>query len=299
MRLVALVTCAVIPNLTDDDRSLIPALAAQGVSAAPAVWDDDAVEWRTFDAVVIRSTWDYHRKAQRFLSWIDRVDALDVPLINPAPVLRWNADKIYLRELSALGVPVVPTWWVEQGDWTPLVEILRQTGWSRAVVKPAVAATAYRTWTTDAASAAADETRFRELVADGRVLVQPFVEAITTEGEWSFVFFGGEHALSVLKVVKRGDFRVQNEFGGSVLARDADPAIVAQASDVLDAAPFSRADLAYARVDGCVENGRFVLMELEVLEPALFLQIGRGRTEVFASHLAQRVAHRANSMDKG
>ena len=299
MRPVALVTCAVIPNLTDDDRSLIPALAAHGVRAKPAVWDDDAVEWRTFDAVVIRSTWDYHRKAQRFLSWIERVDALGVQLINPAPVLRWNADKVYLRELSSLDVPVVPTWWVEHGESTPLSEILRQTGWSRAVVKPAVAATAYRTWTTEAGSAASDETRFRELVADGRVLVQPFVEAITAEGEWSLVFFGGEYAYSVLKVVKPGDFRVQNEFGGSVVGCDADPAIVAQASDVLDAAPFSRADFAYARVDGCVENGRFVLMELEVLEPALFLQMARGRTEGFASHLAQRVAHRTNSRDKG
>ena len=269
---VALATCAAIPNLTDDDRLLIPALAARGISAVPAVWDDDAIDWRSFAAVVIRSTWDYHLHAPRFLDWIDRLETLGVRLINSAPVLRWNAEKTYLRELAAAGIPVVETRWVERGDAPSLLEILRDSDWSRAVVKPSIAATAYRTWSTSIATAERDEKLFRELVADGRVLVQPFVEAIATEGEWSLIFFGGEHAYSVLKAPRAGDFRVQSDFGGTAIVREADPAIVAQASGVLDRTPFRRSELAYARVDGCVLEGKLVLMELEVLEPALFLE---------------------------
>jgi glutathione synthase/RimK-type ligase-like ATP-grasp enzyme len=287
MRPIALATCAALPDLTDDDRLLIPALVARGIGAVPAVWDDDAVDWRAFAAVVIRSTWDYHLRQPRFLAWIDRLEALGVPLINPARVLRWNAEKTYLRDLTRAGVPVVATRWVERDDQTPLAAILRETGWPRAVVKPAIAATAYRTWATDLVSAGADDARFRELIGDGRVLVQPFLEAIAAEGEWSLMFFRGEYAYSVLKTPRAGDFRVQSDFGGQVVTRNAGPALVAQASGVLDAAPFKRSELTYARVDGCVVDGTFVLMELEVLEPGLFLAVGpRG-----ADDLAEAIVH--------
>jgi glutathione synthase/RimK-type ligase-like ATP-grasp enzyme len=279
---VALATCAALPSLTDDDRLLIPALATRGIGAVPAVWDDDTVDWRAFAAVVIRSTWDYHLWQPRFLAWIDRLEALGVRLINPAPVLRWNAEKTYLRDLADAGVSVVPTRWVEPGDTAPLAEILRETGWSRAVVKPSIAATAYRTWSTDATSVDADEARFRELVAAGRVLVQPFIEAIAAEGEWSLMFFGGEYAYSVLKTPRAGDFRVQSDFGGGVVARHAGSALVAQAAGVLEAAPFKRSELTYARVDGCVVEGTFALMELEVLEPGLFLAVGPRGADDFA-----------------
>ncbi len=287
IRPIALATCASIPDLTDDDRLLIPALAARGIIAVPAVWDDDTIDWRTFDAVVIRSTWDYHLKPQLFLAWIDRLESLGVRLINPAPVLRWNAEKTYLRDLAAAGVSVVPTRWVERGDTTALSEILRESGWPRAVVKPSIAATAYRTWSTDLESAGADESRFRELVADGRMLVQEFTEAITAEGEWSLMFFGGEYAYSVLKTPKDGDFRVQGDFGGRAMIREADPSVIVQASGVLDKVPFRRSALAYARVDGCVDESRFVLMELEVLEPGLFLANGSHGVDNFASAIAR------------
>jgi glutathione synthase/RimK-type ligase-like ATP-grasp enzyme len=292
MRPIALATCAALPDLTDDDRLLIPALVARGIGAVPAVWDDDAVDWRAFAAVVIRSTWDYHLRQPRFLAWIDRLEALGVPLINPARVLRWNAEKTYLRDLTRAGVPVVPTRWVERDDQTPLAAILRETGWPRAVVKPAIAATAYRTWATDLVSAGADDARFRELIGDGRVLVQPFLEAIAAEGEWSLMFFRGEYAYSVLKTPRAGDFRVQSDFGGQVVTRNAGPALVAQASGVLDAAPFKRSELTYARVDGCVVDGTFVLMELEVLEPGLFLAVGPRGADDFAEAIVHTMQSR-------
>ena len=286
MSRVALATCAAIPNLTDDDRLLVPALAAHGISAIPAVWDDDAVDWQSFAAVVIRSPWDYHLAPGRFVAWIDRLDGAGVRLINPAPVLRWNAEKTYLRELADAGIAVVPTRWIERSDRSSLVEILRQAGWSRAVVKPSIAATAYRTWSTSLDAVEHDEGRFRELVAERRVLVQPFINAITSEGEWSLMFFGGEYAYSVLKAPKPGDFRVQSDFGGTMVVRDAPPELVEQASGVLDAIPFARSALAYARVDGCVVDRGFVLMELEVLEPALFLAVKRGAAD-FAAAIAR------------
>ena len=292
MRPIALATCASIPELTDDDRLLIPALAARGISAVPAVWEDDAIDWRGFSAVVIRSTWDYHLKPTLFLAWIDRVEGLGVQLINPAPVLRWNAEKTYLRELAAAGVSVVETRWVERGDRTSLLEILRETGWSRAVVKPSIAATAYRTWPTDLASAGTDEPRFREMVADGGVLVQPFLDGITSEGEWSLMFFGGQYAYSVLKQPKTGDFRVQSDFGGTAVIRNADPWAIAQSSGALDVLPFERPTMVYARVDAYIGMGRFVLMELELLEPALFLAMRPGGAILFAEAIGEALNDR-------
>jgi hypothetical protein len=210
-------------------------------------------------------------------------------------VLRWNAEKTYLRDLSKAGVSVVPTRWVEAGESTPLAQILRETAWPRVVVKPAIAATAYRTWSADSVSAVADEVRFRELASDRRVLVQPFIDAITAEGEWSLIFFGGEYAYSVLKTPTDGDFRVQSDFGGKVISREADPILVAQASGVLDAVPFRRSELVYARVDGCVLEGRLLLMELELLEPGLFLGVGQSGAVDLASRTGDAMSGRPSS----
>jgi glutathione synthase/RimK-type ligase-like ATP-grasp enzyme len=220
---------------------------------------------------------------------VTRLDAASVPLWNPPAVIRWNAEKTYLRELDARGVPVVPTRWIERGDPTSLTDVLRGAGWDAAVVKPAIAATAYQTWSTSLATAAADEPRFRALTSTGRVLVQPFIEAVTSDGEWSLMFFGAEYAYTVLKRPQDGDFRVQNDFGGTAEPRDPGPDLIAQASGVLNSLPFDSSECLYARVDGCVVDGRFVLMELELLEPVLFFGMDPRGAELFADALVKRL----------
>ena len=142
---VALATCAALPELTPDDRLLLAELRRRGTDCLPAVWDDDTVEWAAFDAVVVRSAWDYHLRAEAFLDWASMVQAAAVTLWNPAALLRANAHKSYLRSLQAAGVPVLPTRWVDRGARVDLAALLDEDTWPEVVLKPAVSASAHRT----------------------------------------------------------------------------------------------------------------------------------------------------------
>lgn len=286
---VALATHAGLPALTDDELLTVCALRAHGVEASPAVWDDPSVDWAAYAAVIVRSCWDYHFRLPEFLAWVGRLEAGGVAVWNPPAMLRWNADKTYLRELAARGVPVVPTSWIERGAATTLHGLLHEAGWDQAVVKPSVSASARDTWRTSRARASADEPRFRALAARARVLVQPYLPAIESEGEWSLMFFGGVYSHAVLKRPRAGDFRVQAEHGGAAEAGDPGAPMVADALGALAAAPGGAAGSVYARVDGCMVDGRFTLMELELIEPALFLSAHPDAPSRFAVAVMDRV----------
>jgi glutathione synthase/RimK-type ligase-like ATP-grasp enzyme len=268
-RRVALATYAPLPGLSADDQLLLPELAGLGITAEPAVWNDPRIDWTVFDAVILRSCWDYHLQVDAFLAWVARLETSGVAMWNPPHVVRWNAEKGYLHALAASGVPVVATRWVEAGSDVTLARVLADEGWRDAVVKPAVSASAHDTWriATQAIDGEA-ESRFRAGVERGRVLVQPFLETIEVDGEWSLVFLDGAFSHSVIKRPRSGDFRVQPEHGGSSDVREAPASVRDQAKRALDAAP---GPTLYARVDGCVIDGAFRLMELELLEPSLFL----------------------------
>lgn len=264
---MALATSRALPRLVEDDRLLQSALGERGVAAEPTVWDDAEVAWSRFDAVVVRSCWDYHYRLAEFDAWIGRLEQGGVQLWNPPEVLRWNARKTYLRDLEAAGVPIVPTRFVEGGE-APLEAVLDEAGWDEVVVKPVVSASARDTWRASRASLATDGSRYRRLLAAGPLMVQPFLPGIQTDGEWSLCFFGGAYSHAVLKRPGPGDFRVQANHGGIYSPEDAPAALVSQAEVGLRAS--GRRTL-YARVDGCIVDGTFRLMELELLEPGLFL----------------------------
>ena len=265
---VALATFKALPSLSRDDQLVIPELALRRLVGVPAVWDAPHVRWDSFDAVVIRSCWDYHTRPDAFREWIDRVHHAGVPVWNPPAVLHWNIEKTYLRELVARGLAVVPTHWIERGSGASLASVLEEEGWTDAVVKPVVSASAENAWRTSVHRASADEARFRDLVTREGVMVQRFMEPIQTTGEWSLCFFRGVFSHAVLKRPQPGDFRVQSEFGATYRSASPHPALLAKAGAALAAAP---APCLYARVDGCVVDGVFHLMELELLEPSLYL----------------------------
>ena len=273
---VALATERRLPDLTADDRILLAELRARGVAAEAVVWDAER-EWGESGAVVIRSCWDSHLRRDEFVEWARRVERSGARLWNPARLVEWNTDKRYLRDLESRGIAVVPTRWVREGDAVPpLAELLGDAGWEEAVVKPAISAGAYETWRTSAVAARDDEARFAALVRGGAgdVLVQPFVERVLRDGEWSLVFFAGDFSHAVRKRPAPGDFRVQEQFGGLTAPATPPPALVADASRVVEEAARATGiethDVLYARVDGVEEEGRLVLMELECVEPTLF-----------------------------
>ena len=265
---IALATYATLPGLNDDDRLLVSALDTQGVTAVPVVWDARDAAWGEFQGVLVRSCWDYHRRLPEFLAWIARLERAGIPLWNPPAVLRWNSHKTYLRDLAARGVRIVPTRWLVRGEPCGLSDLLRREAWSEAVVKPAVSASAHSTWRTSILAAIPDQPRLDDELEKGDVLLQPLVPEVLDPGEWSLVFFGGRFSHAVRKRPAAGDYRVQWEFGGSADARTAPHELIADAERVLAAVPGAPL---YARVDGVAREGRLMLMELELIEPHLFL----------------------------
>jgi glutathione synthase/RimK-type ligase-like ATP-grasp enzyme len=286
---IALVTYHRLPGLSADDQLLLGSLAARGIPAEPAAWDDAAVPWGSYDALVIRSTWNYHTVFEAFGAWIDRVEALGIPLWNPPRVLRWNASKTYLRELAERGVDVVPTRWVAGDGGLKIADVLHDAGWVDAVVKPAVSASAYETWRVDATRVTAnDEARFRELCArPGGAMIQRFVPELPRDGEWSLMFVGGEYSHAVLKRPRADDFRVQHEHGGSAESLAPPAHVLETARAIMARAP---ANWLYARVDGVEIGGRFVLVELEMLEPSMFLAADPGAADRFAAAIRHFMA---------
>jgi hypothetical protein len=289
--MLALATYAAQPNLPDFERPLIGGLAALGIEAHPAVWSDPAVDWGAFRGVIIRSCWDYHLHHEDFFEWIDRLTRLGVRVWNAPRTLRWNSRKTYLHDLSIGGVRTVPTMWLlsdsPRARAASLPIILADTGWQRAVVKPIISASAHETWsvTLDDAreNAAAHDARLHALIAKDGAMVQPFVPEYGTTGEWSFVFFRGVFSHAVVKHAAPGDFRVQRWFGGTYERMTPPPFLLQAAERALRAGPN---DTLYARVDGVICNGDFVLTELELLDPTAYLDADPEAAARFANAIA-------------
>lgn len=258
---IALVTCESMPTPDKDGGAVEGALAGHAVETV--AWSADC-DWSRFDVVLLRTPWDYPLHAEAFARW---VDAVGDKLVNPAPVVRWNMHKAYLLELEAKGVPIVPTRLVTRP------EDVRLSGDEEVVVKPAVGSGARGAMRGPAGSLA---DRTRAAVASGALLVQPFVPEIETEGEVSLVYLGGVLSHAVRKRPRAGDYRVQAEHGGALEDVDPTPAERRVAELACACAP---GKLTYARVD--IVAGK--LMELEVIEPELFLRRKQGAAEALAA----------------
>ncbi|WP_077515712.1 gamma-glutamylcyclotransferase [Rhodanobacter sp. C03] len=285
-RRLALATSADYPCIQPDDAHLATSLEHLGIQPIVCVWNDPDVDWSTFDAVLIRTIWDYFKHHAAFLAWLDRLDRLGVPTINDSALLRWNSDKRYLLELVERGVDIIPTRLAGAGE---LQDVLATMPAQPVVIKPTISGGAWHTLrgnTDDAAFLQAVDRLPREL----DYLVQPFVPEVVSAGEWSLLYFEGEFSHAVLKRPASGDYRVQSEHGGSVDPIEPDAATFAAAERALAAlATMGYGDLAYARIDGVVCNGRFLVMELELLEPSLFLAGQPQAAERFARQLSARL----------
>ncbi len=198
-RQVALVTCSDFAALYADDQLLLPELTALGIHGTPACWDDDSVQWNSFDAILIRSPWDYFKRIKAFAVWLEARVGGPVPLINSADILRWNFDKRYLQTLEQAGVAIVPTLFVEQGTPADVAALARAKGWQEIVVKPSVSGGAYRTHrlrVEDVATASAD---IALTLSECSLMIQPFMPEILRDGELSFLFFNGQFSHAVRK----------------------------------------------------------------------------------------------------
>lgn len=279
-------TCADLADLDPDDRLVLAPLAARGVAVEPAVWDDPDVDWSSYDLVVLRSPWDYARRHDEFVTWAASVPAL----INPANVVRWNTDKRYLGELSAAGVPTVPTSWIEPGEsW----QLPAETG--EYVLKPAVSAGSQDTGRYDLADPAHRDlaaAHVRRLSEAGRVtMVQPYLRAVDAEGETALLFLAGPEGLAFSHAIRKGPMLTGPDLGPDglykaeeITARTARPEELAVAERTLAAVPGGTRQLLYARVDLIPgPDGEPVLVELELTEPSLFIGYADGAPDRLAT----------------
>ena len=285
---VALVTSEDWPHLYEDDLLLVDALDEIGIESRPAVWSDAGVDWRSFDALVMRTPWDYFKRLPEFRAWLEARVQSGVPMMNSSRILEWNFDKQYLQDLEAAGVSVIPSIVVAKGERNPdIVALARARGWDEVVVKPTISGSAYRTHRFRLGDADKHRDEILGTLADRGVLIQPFLPEILTEGELSLLFFDGEFSHAVVKRPKPGDYRVQFDYGGTSETVEARPEWIEGARACIQAAP----DLpVYARVDGVIKDGTFLLMELEIFEPLMFLSRHPEAGRRFARAIERRLS---------
>ena len=294
-RRIAIATFVGITEQFDDDERLAEALRGRGSEAELIAWDAPGTDWSAFDAVVIRSTWDYTNRPEEFLAWVEGVGDR---LHNSPALVRWNSDKRYLRDLEAAGISVVPTAYVAPGEPPPTLE-------GEVVVKPSVSAGAKDSGRFGPAAHDQARALIERIHRAGRTaMVQPYLASVDTRGETAIVCLDGtlSHALhkgAVLRPDEVAPLR-SDELGVAevmydpdlVVAGTADDAELALARAVLDAvtARFSYVPL-YARVD-MVEgpDGAPVLMELEAIEPSLYLDQVPGAVDLVADAILARIS---------
>jgi glutathione synthase/RimK-type ligase-like ATP-grasp enzyme len=278
-----------IQNIFDDETPVINALEARGLKVWRTNWDNPDFDWSRTRHVVFRTTWDYFDRYPEFSSWLQMVNG-KTRMINPYSIVRWNLDKHYLRDLANRGINVPPTVYTEKGEARSLGEIAQGTGWSNMILKPCISGAARHTFRLHPGNISAHESVFRDLVAAESMMLQEFQDQVIDRGEVAFVMFEGKYSHAMLKKPKAGDFRVQDDFGGTVQAYAASEDEIKFAENVVstcDPLPV------YARVDAIRDNNNeLCVSEFELIEPELWFRVFPEAAESFADALVNHASQR-------
>lgn len=256
------------PTAENEDDTLLKFLKTKGLSIEKVIWNDAEVNWEEYDIAILKSPWDYFDLIEDFYAWLAMIKQKNIKLLNPVDVVKWNADKHYLQEVKNACLKVTPSSFLTKGDDISFDKYFEEFNSDKLIVKPAVSGGSKNTFKVTLANTNEIVEKLTPLLAQEDFIVQPFLKEIEENGEWSFLFFGGKFSHALLKKAKPGDFRVQHSFGGTIHPQEAPANLLADAKKYV--ARFAKNCL-YARVDGTVINGDFVLMELELIEPFLFL----------------------------
>jgi glutathione synthase/RimK-type ligase-like ATP-grasp enzyme len=284
---LALITYSGLPHGAESERLMLPYLAAAGAETEIVDWRSAACDYSKFNLIVLRSCWDYHLREAEFTEWLRRT-ASSVLVLNDAKTVLWNRNKFYLEELETMGIGIAPTVFVNGSGPISLSAWQEMRSWKKSIVKPAVSASAYKTWLFEGV-AVPSEDELKSKMEGEAFLIQQFIPEIETQGEISLIYIDSVYSHAVLKRPAAGDFRVQKEHGGSVELFHPDSNLLAQANEIAVAVPQVRESL-YCRIDAVARNGKLVLMELELIEPELFLGLAEGAAERFARAIVRRLS---------
>lgn len=293
---VALVTARAARGLDLDLPALLAAFAAAGAHAEIADWDDPAVDWQRFDLTLLRSAWDYTERLPQFLAWVERIADVTL-LLNPPPVVRWNADKRYLRELAAREVPIVPTTFLDAGaePWPVLEAFLARHSCAQVVIKPAVGAGSRDARRHERAATAGMLAHLEPLLAAGRgMMLQPYLERVDLDGETALMFIEGSfsHAIHKGALLPAGAPATAALFAPEKIGpRTPSAEELAVARHAVAQVPFGQ--LLYARVDLIGDAaGHPRVLELELTEPSLYITYAPGSGQRFAAAALERLRAR-------
>jgi len=271
-------------QILEDDALLTAELEKLGLVVTRKDWADPDFDWGNARMAVFRTTWDYFNRFSEFKEWLAMAENR-TRLVNPPELIRWNWDKHYLSDLQQRGVHIPETLFIEAGTQETLREIHQRTGWRETVLKPAIAGAARHTYRLNLNNLEAHESIFRDLIEHEAMLLQPFQRNVVEQGEMSLMVIGGKYSHAVLKRAKAGDFRVQDDFGGTATPyepTDEEIAFAEVAVAACDIAPI------YARADIIRDNdGRLALTELELIEPELWLRHRPEAAQALAAALAK------------
>ena len=276
---VTLVTCRAyyepdkitpyIQNILYEQELLKSSLEAQGLKVNVTFWDNPSYKWQETKSLLFRTVWDYFERFDEFWEWLEQVKT-KTRLINSYELIKWNIDKHYLRDLKNNGIQVVPTYFADRGNNIGLKEIANLNAWKHIVIKPAISASAFNTYKITNDEIEQKEQLFCKLLQTHDMLVQPFFPTISELGEASLMVFGGKFTHAILKKAKAGDFRVQDDFGGTVHDYNPTQEEIKFAEKVFQSCTSLPI---YGRVDIVWDSNKHIyLSELEIIEPELWIR---------------------------
>ncbi len=266
-------------NILDERKLITQALEDLGLKVHCTAWDDIQYDWSQTRAVVFRTIWDYFERYEEFSAWLEVVKT-KTQLVNSYDLIQWNIDKHYLKDLQNKGVAIVPTEYVDTGSYRSIAEVCLERDWQDVVIKPAIAGGAFHTHKVLEFERADYEEVFENLVAERDMLIQPFVPTISSRGEASLMVFNGKFTHAILKKPKQGDYRVQDDWGGTVHPYSPTQEEITFAEDCFKACntmpAYGRADILWSK------NGDILLGELEIVEPELWIRNAPASARQFA-----------------
>lgn len=271
-------------NTINEDEILSNILTELGIENQIVAWSDPKVDWAEFSCLLIKSVWDYFDFYPQFLVWIEKIKDMGIPVLNDLDTIRWNSTKAYLLEIQERGIPTIAGKIITKES--DLEEAVFSLNTENVVIKPLVSGGAKNTFKIPVSKLSQYEEKISKLLEDEAFLVQPFVPEVAEVGEYSLLFFNGVFSHAVLKTPAREDFRVQHYFGGTIQE-------ILPSDTMLESAKRIMREFAgntlYARVDGVEINGVFHLMELELIEPYLFLGLSQKAIPNYKQALKDRL----------
>ena len=270
MKYCAVLTMDNLVESNNEDKLLDQPMLDIGWKTEHVSWRNSSVKWEKYQAVIIRSTWDYQENADAFIQVLSDIENSSVQLLNPLKIAKWNINKQYLKEVSQNGAEIIPTIWVDRFEFDKIDFYFQQFNTKQIVIKPTISANSENTFWIDKATYSDSRDELIQSLNDKQLMVQPFIPAIIEEGEYSMFYFADQLSHCVLKTPKKGDFRVQEDYGSTMTKVQANQGLQKAGIKALQSLPEK---VLYARVDLVEYQGSYKLMEIELIEPSLYFNL--------------------------